>query len=947
MTVSRTEDVQSSADVYTTPTQDSYQTQTETQKGSSATSKEVSDENGSSTSATVAATSTYGDASTDTSSESTSAEKKSHPGSSSTDSLSSGTSADSSRMGTTAAKTGESDPPASIGSPTRTVPSTSAASSSTERETDADDSSTTDSGTSTPAQTGTEEEDDKEDDEDDDEDDEDEDDDDEDDDDDDTLPPFPLVGDKDSGLRPSPRPSPRPTPQATPPTPNPKDSPQPTPDPTSPPNPSDKADCESVVFDAGCIQECTSFSYNRLNTTSTWTECGGEECSLDTACRPTPARTETSWSTRTCSKTLTQTDLCRQACTEFVTPLSSSSGYTTETRCDSSVSCRPTVVCEEQEATTTTSYTTRTEAPTHTCFAMEADLEAGLESLTETSAPSGDASEPATKQKRQEDDYQLLQWDHLTHPSDLPQARQWFKKWRDELLGKGVGTPLLAYKQHMEDDFLPNHAVYVPFGNVPAGTGVRNMAGCSAVVIASPNGVYVGHFYELPTFVAPDAEVWPYPLAFDYADRRLTWEQRVTDFLNQGNFEWKLDGDANMVPNHDKPSSPSLRDLAHGANAPLDSIKSEEWYFVAFIHPHVSSGQWYHNAQRKEWRDSIRRILAPTGRVRSFKSYLSTKDPNLKQIGYDREIHDGFHDHESFFNAWPAVNSLQVQYAPVVPQPEHSDTVPLRNLRIWWNGRPIFEKAWCAPPPAEILPVPANLPDNTIHLPSGYELGQEGAGNLAARQEKGGDEAPEMESPTCPLRPWRVCAVDVAQTVVPSMPPSIQGTIDVTDEQGLRAHVEKFKDVPFGGFVTSEPEENNLGYNVTMRFEGDWDKYLLDNGYPCNCSDDSCDLYSAQCCRRGDCPECDCADGDCQPGSPACCHDNSCNATRPADPKDYPFKAWDVKVVVEGEKGALGNENAWAKNVTCTASKWNFLDETDVDGFCTPVSLEHGETWEI
>ncbi|MBE3045793.1 hypothetical protein IMZ48_25270 [Candidatus Bathyarchaeota archaeon] len=660
--------------------------------------------------------------------------------------------------------------------------------------------------------------------------------------------------------------------------------------------------------------------------TSTWTECGGEECSLDTACRPTPALTETSWSTRTCSKTLTQTDLCRQACTEFVSPLVTASGYTTQTKCASSVTCRTTVVCEEQEATTTTSFTTKTAAPTHACFAMEADLEAGLESLTETPAPSGDASEQATKQKRQDDECQLLEWGRLTHPSDLPNERDWFGKWRTQLADKGVSSFPLSYEQYQEDEFLPNHAIYVPFRNEPAATGIRNMAGCSAVVVASPHGVYVAHFWEVPTFKAPDPDTIPNPLMFDYTDRRLTWEQRVTNFLSRGNLQWQYD-----------------EDLSHGPNAPFEALKSQEWHFVAFIHPHVTNTVWHTPEERKEWRDTTRRVLSPNGGLR----YLYTAD--MKKIGYYRDTHisHGATDPQTFFDDRPEVNSLQVQYAPAVAHPQHPGMAPLRHLRIWWNSNPIFERAWCAPPPAKMLPVPANIPDNSIYLPVDRDSFQDGALGLAPRQESAEAEEKEMESPTCPLRPWRVCAVDLAQTVVPTMGPSIQGTIDITDEQGLRAHIQNFKDVPFGGFISSEPEDNLLGFNVTMKFEGDWDRFLLDEGYPCNCTGDSCDLYSAQCCRRGDCPECDCAEGVCQPGSPACCEDNSCNATRPAELTDYPFKAWDVKVAIEGDKGALGDEKAWARNLTCTASKWDFLNETEVDGLCMPVSLEHGETREI
>lgn len=167
----------------------------------------------------------------------------------------------------------------------------------------------------------------------------------------------------------------------------------------------------------------------------------------------------------------------------------------------------------------------------------------------------------------------------------------------------------------------------------------------------------------------------------------------------------------------------------------------------------------------------------------------------------------------------------------------------------------------------------------------------------------------------------------------------------MTDDEGRRAHLEEFKDVPFGGFVASEPQDNKLGFNVTMQFQGQWDKFLIDEGYACNCTKDGCDLYSAQCCLKGDCPKCDCPDGVCTAGSPLCCEKNSCNVTRPREPTNYPFKAWDVNVFIKGEKGIGGTDDegaqdGWAKNVTCTGSRWDYLNETIVDGYCLSVSLE-------
>lgn len=712
----------------------------------------------------------------------------------------------------------------------------------------------------------------------------------------------------------------------------PGNSQNPTPEPTSPPDPN----CTPIAFEAGCVQDCTSFSYTLRNMTSTWTECGREECSVETGCEPTPALTETSWTTRTCSKTITQTDVCKQVCTEYVSPWTSTSAYTTETRCASSMTCRPTVVCEEQDPTTTTSYTTETEAPTHACYAMEEDLEARLTELQEAAGRGGNASEAGTMQRRQVNERQLLDFNRLTSPNDAGWGLdEWHRKWRDELATKGVGSPSMAFAQYMDDDFLPNHAVYMPLRDVPAATGVRNMAGCSAVVIASPHGVYVAHFWQVPTFRPPGPDVVARPLRFDYSDRAATFERRVIDFLRHGNFRWRVDQGV-MTPDFNSPASPSLEDLA-APNGPFHDIKSMDWYFVAFINPREHGKNYYADrVARLKWRDAIRRVLSPDNDL----EYLRVS--SVEQISYGvipGAVSASNDDIQRHFDNHPQKNALVVQYAPAVPNPNNPIGAPSRQLRIWWSGKPIFSKSWCAPPAAAMLPLPPNLPVNSgpIYLPA--LPAPPGELLLAARQEGGESEDSEMEPAACPAQPWKVCAVDVAQTVVPTMGPSIQGTIDVTDEQGLRAHLENFRDIPFGGFVSSEPEDNHLGYNVTMRFEGDWDNFLLDKGYACNCTDDGCDLYSAQCCRRNDCPKCDCADGVCQAGSPACCQDNSCNVTRPREPTDYPFKTWDVKVAIEGEKGALQDEPAWAKNVSCTASEWDYLNETVVDGYCMAVSL--------
>ena len=63
--------------------------------------------------------------------------------------------------------------------------------------------------------------------------------------------------------------------------------------------------------------------------------------------------------------------------------------------------------------------------------------------------------------------------------------------------------------------------------------------------------------------------------------------------------------------------------------------------------------------------------------------------------------------------------------------------------------------------------------------------------------------------------------------------------------------------------------------NCTFNSES-WDDYLLDQGYPCNCTEDECDETSPACCDSCGCPVCSCNEDECTPDSPACCADDSC-----------------------------------------------------------------------
>ncbi|SPO05204.1 uncharacterized protein DNG_07891 [Cephalotrichum gorgonifer] len=690
---------------------------------------------------------------------------------------------------------------------------------------------------------------------------------------------------------------------------------------------------ESVVFDASCLQECTTFSYSLINSTSTWTKCGDSECSTTSACQTTPAVTATSWSTKTCSQTFTQTDHCEQLCTKVISSLTQTTGYTTETLCPSSAICTPTVVCETQEPTTTTSYTTESEEPTAACYALREDIDARV-----AASENGNATEELRTEKRQVDNNPyLLRWDSLSHPDTWHQGRKaWFSIWRERLDKLGPAAPRLAQVQFWDDDFAPSHAVFTPFGDVPAGSGVRNLGGCTAVIIMTPYGVYVAQFSEIPTFMGPNQASFQNPLVYDYTDREKTWKQRVGDFLDKGNsrFQWDSDG-ANQIPNPNDPASPSLLDLSSGPDGPFYLWHTIPWYYMAIMAPTIGTTEprlqpLRYPADVLDLRNDLKdRLRASPG----FPTY------KYNTMGVPPEIL------EPWYVSRPHRRMMIVQYAPAIPQSDNP-SVKYKSVRIWWNGKVVFEKKWCANSINPRTP-PANLPDNEfggVTWPIAPRPGASGAGlRIAARQEQEqeqeGQEGQEEqgEEPTCPLEPARVCEVEVGQTVIPTMGPSIQGTMDVTDYEGRRAHIQDFNNTPFGGFVSSEPQDNHLGFNVTLKFDGEWDKFLIDEGYSCNCTEGvGCDLYSAQCCLKGDCPKCDCPGGACPAGSPLCCETNSCNATRPRDSANYPFKAWDVKMFIRGEKGLSGAEDSWAKNVTCGSSNWDYLNETVVDGLCLP-----------
>lgn len=675
---------------------------------------------------------------------------------------------------------------------------------------------------------------------------------------------------------------------------------------------------------------------------------------------PTPTQKPTSdptasQSPSSCSKTVTVTDHCELECTKVVSPLSTGTGYTTETDCPTSATCTPTVVCDTLEPTTTTSYTTRTEEPTGACYANREDVYSRLVEYKDDSKRPANATEPGKKTKREGLPH-LYTWERLPGPDGPGNTHAWFSEWRRQVNIRGVGAAFIAAGQYWDDALAPNHAVYQDFDDIPFGGGVPNIAGCSILVVASPHGVYLGHFYEVPTFAAPAPETFSQDPGYDYTDRGQIWRERVTHFLSQGNYRQTFDAAGNSVPDVNAPASPSLRQLVTAPDGPFHDLLNMEWHYIAIVGPGlpgVHSRPVQKHDTARLFKREVREVLhtptmgagvsvIPNGAVEEIR-YLS------ESANWDNPEFAA--SPEAYFKDNPSKNLLVLQYGPALADLNYPDAIHHRGMRIWFDGKVIFQKAWCTPMPAERRPKPHNLPDltdliNPPWLENPIDIDGPESLRLAARQGEGESDALGMDAPSCPIRPWRVCAVDVAQTVVPTMNPRIEGTMDITDEMGRRAHIEDFKDVPFGGFVTSEPQDNRIGYNVTMRFDGDWDKYLIDKGYSCNCTDAGCDLYSAKCCDRGDCPTCsDCSDGVCPAGSPECCSDDSCNATRPENPKDYPFLAWDVKIFIEGEKGALGDDNAWVKNVTCSSSGWGQLNETLVDGYCMPVSFQPFPHW--
>jgi hypothetical protein len=67
-------------------------------------------------------------------------------------------------------------------------------------------------------------------------------------------------------------------------------------------------------------------------------------------------------------------------------------------------------------------------------------------------------------------------------------------------------------------------------------------------------------------------------------------------------------------------------------------------------------------------------------------------------------------------------------------------------------------------------------------------------------------------------------------------------------------------------------------YNCTYLGQDwkDWEDYLLDEGYQCNCTEDGCSEYSLSCCTDSNCPTCNCTEDGCSEDSPLCCEDGSC-----------------------------------------------------------------------
>ena len=81
--------------------------------------------------------------------------------------------------------------------------------------------------------------------------------------------------------------------------------------------------------------------------------------------------------------------------------------------------------------------------------------------------------------------------------------------------------------------------------------------------------------------------------------------------------------------------------------------------------------------------------------------------------------------------------------------------------------------------------------------------------------------------------------------------------------------------VPFNCVPAGTSTEGYSLVNCTFLGE-DPDEWLLDQGYPCVCTEDGCSDTSPSCCADASCPTCDCSEDGCSDDSPDCCADSTC-----------------------------------------------------------------------
>ncbi|CAI4219828.1 unnamed protein product [Parascedosporium putredinis] len=669
--------------------------------------------------------------------------------------------------------------------------------------------------------------------------------------------------------------------------------------------------------------------------------------------------TETIWKSRSCTKTYTETAYCEKRCTKVIKPESTDTGYTTRTDCPKTATCTPTVVCDTLTTTTTTSYTTRTEEPTPGCLAKRNSIDSHAKFLLAFGAidemgdpenfdpnkpvPSPSASQgglkaaaapevtavamvprdpstaalvPAVAAQSDVPDKPveyLAYKDLLTTPTIWPGGvSSWWERVQEQLFLNGAGSPLLLAATFWKDQYAPNHALFSPFAETPIATGIKNLLGC-------------------PTFANP--EVGEDPATATPYDADAAYEDRVTKFLKEGNWYGAMvDEYGTMAKNESSRASASLVDLT-SSGGPL-AQNTSSWLFLTLIRPSPSAepeGRDNPDDTIDRLRDDLAKLLGipeSSARVIEYPNNVSEEWKLLSRIpGWNRAKND-------YWVRNAGHNGVFIQYAPGATLSARDKTAPHRHLKVWFNKELIMQEMWC--PGRGKLKRP-RLPDPIwkpieAPVPPGDQLAPKDMYERAAAEHNSHRELKCAKEP-----PTKICTMDVSQTVLPVWKPKVNGVMDIIDEQGRRAHIQDYS-VEFGQFVTSPPDQNKLGFNVTAVFDGDWDDHVVQSGYGCSCVDGVCDIFSPACCgQNSDCPAaCVCEGTTCTPDSPACCALDTCRTRDWNDIRDYQFRQWDVRIMVEGERGLILTQDGISNRFNCTSTEWQNLPESPIPGWCTP-----------